>query len=241
MPNRRIPKPRPRATSEEMREALRRELFSAKNAKNAAAMQAYIKSAMPFLGIQKDELRAICKGVFDANRLESAERWRDACLAIWRGAEYRDERYAAIELTGHKFYREFQTLDAVPMYTEMIVTGAWWDFVDEIAKWRIGKLLEKYPGPMRKKMLSWSKCRNLWKRRTAILCQLAFKDRTDVRLLYECIEPSLNSKEFFLRKAIGWALREYAWMDAKEIKRYVAAHETELSPLSKREALKNVG
>ena len=80
----------------------------------------------------------------------------------------------------------------------------------------------------------------LWKRRTAILSQLTFKQDTDLDLLYDCIGPSLPSKEFFLRKAIGWALRQYAWIDPAEVERYVREHEDELSPLSRREALKNV-
>jgi 3-methyladenine DNA glycosylase AlkD len=89
-------------------------------------------------------------------------------------------------------------------------------------------------------MLAWSRSDDLWKRRSAILCQLRFKGDTDLGLLYACIEPALSSKEFFLRKAIGWALRAYAWIDPKEITRYVNVHEGALSPLSKREALKNI-
>ena len=80
----------------------------------------------------------------------------------------------------------------------------------------------------------------MWIRRASILAQLRFKEDTDLELLYACIQPSLSSKEFFLRKAIGWALRQYAWTDPKEVKRWVRAHEHELSNLSKREALKNV-
>jgi 3-methyladenine DNA glycosylase AlkD len=94
---------------------------------------------------------------------------------------------------------------------------------------------------MRKEMLAWSRSDDLWKRRSAILCQLTFKKATDLDLLYATIEPALSSKEFFLRKAIGWALRQHAWTDPEEIRRYVREHEEELSPLSKREALKNVG
>jgi len=80
----------------------------------------------------------------------------------------------------------------------------------------------------------------MWKRRTSILCQLGFKADTDLDLLYSCIRPSLGSKEFFLRKAIGWALRQYAWTNPGEVRRYVQAHENELSALSMREALKNI-
>jgi 3-methyladenine DNA glycosylase AlkD len=90
-------------------------------------------------------------------------------------------------------------------------------------------------------MLAWSRAKDMWKRRSAILCQLSFKNETDLDLLYACIEPSLGSKEFFLQKAIGWALRQYAWTNPREVQRYVRAHADEMSPLSKREALKNCG
>jgi 3-methyladenine DNA glycosylase AlkD len=93
---------------------------------------------------------------------------------------------------------------------------------------------------MRKEMLKWSRSPNLWKRRAAIICQLGFKRDTDLDLLYACIEPSLSSKEFFLQKAIGWALRQYAWTDPREVARYVRERGNELSRLSQREALKNI-
>src|SRR5262245_43115980 len=89
-------------------------------------------------------------------------------------------------------------------------------------------------------MLAWSRDRDMWKRRTSIICQLRFKAHTDLDLLAACIEPSLGSSEFFLRKAIGWALRQYAWTDPEWVVGYVAEHESALSPLSRREALKNV-
>jgi 3-methyladenine DNA glycosylase AlkD len=93
---------------------------------------------------------------------------------------------------------------------------------------------------LKKAMLAWSQCDDLWKRRTAIICQLSFKKDTDLALLYACIQPALDSSEFFLRKAIGWALRQYAWTDPEEVIRYVREHEHRLSGLSRREALKNV-
>ena len=126
------------------------------------------------------------------------------------------------------------------LYEELIVNGAWWDYVDDIASHRVGPILKKYQASMRRKMLTWSAADNLWKRRTAIICQLGFKGETDLDLLYACIEPSLGSREFFLQKAIGWALRQYAWTDAAEIKRYVRHNRERLSALSRREALKNI-
>jgi 3-methyladenine DNA glycosylase AlkD len=86
----------------------------------------------------------------------------------------------------------------------------------------------------------WAESDDIWKRRSAILAQLTFKNDTDRRLLYDCIRPSLGAGEFFLRKGIGWALREYAKTDAAEVLRYVRQHESQLSALTKREALKHV-
>lgn len=205
----------------------------------ARQMQAYMKSEMLYLGISAPKLRAALREVFATYPFASAEAWRADVLALWRNAVAREERYAALQLTGHRKAKAFQTLDALPMYEEMIVDGAWWDYVDELAANRIGPLLAAYPKPMTETMRAWSTCEDMWKRRSSILCQLRFKGETDLELLYACIAPSIRSKEFFLRKAIGWALREYAKHDAAEVARYVAAHEAELSGLSKREALKH--
>ena len=203
-------------------------------------MQAYMKSEMPYLGVQAVPLRQALKPVFAARAPASFEEWRETMLALWRDARYREERYAAIELAGHRACRDFQTLEALPVYEEMIVTGAWWDLVDSLASHRIGALLRRYPDEMKPILLAWAECDDLWKRRTAILAQLGFKRETDRDLLYECIRPSLGRPEFFLRKGIGWALREYAKTDLREVLRYVRLHEARLSPLSRREALKHV-
>jgi 3-methyladenine DNA glycosylase AlkD len=178
--------------------------------------------------------------VLAAHPLHSFEDWRDSALALWRAARYREERYAAIELIGYRTYQSFRTLDALPMYEEMISTGAWWDYVDSIASHRLGELLQRYPKEFPAILRGWAVSDDIWKRRSAMLAQLGFKQETDLKLLYDCLRPSLERPEFFLRKAIGWALRQHAWTDPKEVRRFVKAHEKQLSPLSKREALKNI-
>lgn len=220
---------------------VRAALAAVADADRAPAMQAYMKSEMLFLGVAKGPLRRVCKEVFAQYPFASEAEWRRDVLAIWHGARSREERYAAMELCGHRGARAFQSMDAVPMYEEMIVTGAWWDYVDEIAGHRLGAILEREGAPMKRLMLAWSRDDDLWKRRSAILCQLRFRERTDLALLERVIAPSLSSKEFFLRKAIGWALRSLAWTRPDDVRRYVREHATELSPLSKREALKNIG
>jgi 3-methyladenine DNA glycosylase AlkD len=220
---------------------VRAELAKVADPKRAPMMQAYMKSAMPYHGVSAVPLRAACRALFADVELADREAWQAAVLDLWRNAAFREERYVAIALSGHKRARAFQTPAAMPMYEEMIVSGAWWDFVDGLASDRVGGILASHPSKMKRTMLTWSKSSDMWKRRTAIISQLRFKEGTDLELLYACIEPSLGSKEFFLRKAIGWALRQLAWTMPDEVARYVRAHEAELSGLSKREALKNIG
>jgi len=219
---------------------VRRALRAAADPQRATQMQAYMKSAMPYHGVAAPHLKRVLRELFVEYPFASAEAFRTGVLALWHGAKFREERYVAMQLTGHQFARAFQDLDALPMYEEMIVTGAWWDYVDELASNRIGPLLAKYPRKMRPVMALWSRSDDLWKRRSSIICQLAFRERTDLDLLFECIEPSLSSKEFFLRKAIGWALRQLARHDPDAVRRYVREHERVLSGLSKREALKHL-
>jgi len=219
---------------------LRHELSAAGAPERSAGAQAYMKSAMPFHGVGATPLRAICRRTFATHPVTNATAWRRDVLAIWRGAKFREERYAAIELTGERRARAFQTMASLPMYEEMIVTGAWWDLVDALATKRLGEILRNEPAPMRKAMRAWSRGRDMWKRRSAILCQNSFKKDTDLDFLFACIEPSLGSKEFFLNKAIGWALRSYAWTDERPIVAYVEMNRACLAPLSIREALKNV-
>jgi 3-methyladenine DNA glycosylase AlkD len=219
---------------------LRKALRRAGDPVKAKTMQAYMKSAMPYHGVPTPLLRQLCKATFVNLQFATASHWQAQILGLWRDAQFREERYAALYLAGDKRWRCFQTLSAMKMYEEMIVTGAWWDYVDDIASHRVGPLLRDFPASMRRKMLSWSKSNNLWKRRTAIICQLGFKADTDLELLYACINPSLGSREFFLQKAIGWALRQYAWTDGAEIRKYVRVNGTRLSNLSRREALRNI-
>ncbi len=204
-------------------------------------MQAYMKSAMPYYGVNAPLQKDIWRRVFRAHLLIDEAVWQATVLELWRTARFREERYAAIALTGERAYAPYQTLDALPLYEELIVTGAWWDYVDVIAGKRVGALLERFPRDMKPVLRAWSRSADLWKRRAAILAQLGFKQATDLRLLYACIEPNLADREFFIRKAIGWALRQYAWTDPKEVRRYVRANRARLSGLTLREALKNIG
>lgn len=208
------------------------------NPERAAAMQAYVKSAMPCYGLSMPQVRGVCKEVFSGREPSSCADWQKAILELWRGARRREERYAALYLLRVKRYRECVVPSIMPMIEEMIESGAWWDLVDELVH-TVGELLRAQPKEIKPVMRAWSTDSNLWKRRVSIICQLSFKRDTDLELLYANIEPNLKDREFFIRKAIGWALRQYAHTDPDEVARYVRAHDAELSGLSRREASKN--
>ena len=226
------------AANSELVSAIRSELARLADPERASQTQAYLKTDMPCYGVTVPLQRELVARAAAEFPLESFEDWRDTVLELRRGAEYREELGCAGFLAGQSRYRAFQTLAALPLYEELIVRGAWWDLVDDIATHRLGPLLLAYPEPMRKTMLAWSRDRSLWKRRSSIICQITLKQKTDLELLYACIEPNLGDGDFFIRKAIGWALRSLVYTDPDEVVRYVAEKGDRLSPLSRREALR---
>lgn len=226
--------------SQPLLRAIRADLRDHADTAKAPLMQAYMKSQMPCLGIQTPVHRRLCQGVFRSHPLDSFDTWRDTVLTLWRDARFREERYAAIALAGFRSYEHHRTLRALPLYKEMLTTGAWWDCVDSIATQQIGQILRKSPARMSAILRKWAVDDDIWLRRSAILAQLNFKSETDLTLLYDCIRPSLERPEFFLRKAIGWALRQYARTNPNEVLQYVRDHQDQMSPLTRREALKRL-
>ena len=163
-------------------------------------------------------------------------------MEIWEQAAVREERYAAIELLGTPRYtRQWRDRKLLRLIKKLVVSGAWWDYVDNLAANHVGPILAAQPEQVTPTMREWSRQKHLWVRRTAILSQLKFKDRIDLDLLTYTIEGSIEDDDFFARKAIGWALRQTARTHPDWVQDYVTQNEARLSGLSKREALKHVG
>lgn len=219
--------------------AIRAGLAELGNPVKAPEMRRYMKSDMPFRGVQRPECRRLAGRLFAEHPLSDVDELVATVLELWRAAEFREERYLALDLTGYRRYAHWQRPGLVPLYEELIVTGAWWDFVDEVASRRIGPLLRAYPVELTPVIRSWSRDPDRWKRRTSIICQLGSKGDTDVGLLTECVEANLTDPDFFLRKGIGWALRELAKTEPGWVRAFVDAHPG-LSPLSRREATKHL-
>lgn len=201
-----------------------------------------MKSAMPYRGITAPQLRTVLRPILTDPALRIGERreWEQAVRDLWDGATHREERYAATALTGHRTYRAWQDPDTLPLYQHLVVTGAWWDLVDEVASNRVGPILLSHKEEVTPVVEQWIEHEDLWLRRTAIICQLTFKERTDLGLLRAAIEPNLEDPSFWIRKAIGWALRQYARTDPAWVRATVAEYDGRLSGLSRREALKHL-
>ena len=223
-----------------MRDALLEELRAAADPGRAQGQQAYMKSAMPFYGVTVPQVRRIVATLVRERPFADPHAWQATLLDIWRGAAKREERYAAVEVLNHARYRRWLTLAVFPTIEELVVTGAWWDFVDAIASNAVGTALANDPAEVGALLRGWSVDPNIWKRRTAILAQLKRGRNTDRVLLFDLIEPSIGDSEFFLRKAIGWALRAYSKVEPDAVVSYVATNAGRLSPLSKREGLKTL-
>ena len=223
---------------------MRAALSAAADPDRAPKMQAYMKSAMPYYGVPSTPVRAIVRAADAAHPLPTFEAWRDTVLALWREATHREERYVALELAGRPRYRAFRTRQALPLYEEFVVTGAWWDLVDATAH-LLRDLVRDDHDWMAARMREWSEDSDLWKRRASIISQLGLKAATDWPLLRDCIEFNLEDRPgshvFWIRKAIGWALRDYARTAPEAVRTYVDALGPRLSPLSRREALKHLG
>jgi 3-methyladenine DNA glycosylase AlkD len=221
--------------------ALRAGLAAVADPDRAPAMQAYMKSRLPYYGVSAPVARRVFTAVLREHPVPDRPTWEATVRALWDGAEHREERYGALAMCGHRLYRGFQDPATLALYADLVVTGAWWDLVDDLAAHKVGPILRGHHEQVRPVVLGWATDDDLWLRRTAIIAQLGAKAGTDLDLLEACIEPSLDRREFFLRKAIGWALRQYAWTDPVWVRDYVRRHDDRLSALSRREALKNVG
>ncbi|SFT25011.1 3-methyladenine DNA glycosylase AlkD [Paenibacillus sp. BC26] len=202
----------------------------------AGPMTAYMRDLFPFLGIRTPERAAVTKQFMKEHGVPSGAELERVARELWALPE-REFHYTAMILLEKR--KKDLTIDQIGFIEHLITTHSWWDTVDLIASHLVGAMFTRYPELAPTYTEKWIASDNLWLRRTAILFQLGYKGRTDAELLFSLIRRTAHEDEFFIRKAIGWALREYAKTDAAAVQQFVA--DTALSPLSVREALKHVG
>jgi 3-methyladenine DNA glycosylase AlkD len=226
--------------------AVRAALAGAGDPERARQQQAYMKSALPYVGLSAPELRALLAPVLAEHRPADRASWEAAARELWDHPAHREEWYAAIALLRHRAHRDWVDPDLLPLLEHLVRSGAWWDVVDEIAAHLVGQVLLEHRAVVTPVVDAWSvDPDSLWVRRTAMLAQLRHKARTDTDLLARVLVANLDDtaygREFFVRKALGWALREHARTDPGWVRAFVARHDARLSGLSRREALKHLG
>lgn len=224
-------------TRSELATAVRSDLHAAADPDLAPGMAAYMKveenGSLPFLGVRRPAVRAIARG--RAREHTDPDALLAAVRTLWDEARTHEEQYAAQDLLGLRWARG--RLDLLDLHRDQIVTGAWWDHVDESAH-RVEDLLVTHPDAVRPVLLVWSTDPDRWLRRVAIIAQLHRKEQVDLDLLAAVIAPNLADPDFFVRKAIGWSLRQVSRWNPGWVLAYADSHD--LSPLSRREALKHV-
>lgn len=206
------------------------------NLENAFAMAKYMRNHFSFFGIKTDERRQVFKDICKENKEDFAENFREIALKLYSKPQ-REFHYCAIEILIKQLKRNYKKED-LQLIEKLIITNSWWDSVDTIAKNILGKYLLEYPLETEKVIGRFSNSENMWLNRSAILFQLGYKEKTNFEILKLECEKHKNSTEFFIQKAIGWALREYAKTNPEAVRSFVAS--TNLKNLSKKEALKNI-
>jgi 3-methyladenine DNA glycosylase AlkD len=206
---------------------------SAKDDENADKMKAYMRNQFEFLGITSPQRNFLQKQIY----AQFGKPIKDDALYIvdelWKFQE-REYQYFAMDILDRSI--KDQPASTVGLIEELLITKSWWDTIDFISASIVGKFFTIHKEIIPPITKRWMDSGNFWLQRSCILFQLKYKHKTDLSLLYSFINRLKSSDEFFIRKAIGWALREYSKTDPEEVLNYV--NYQSLKPLSRREALK---
>ena len=204
------------------------------NPAQAASMKKYMRNQFEYLGIKSPQLKALFRQIMNAQGLPDIRGLDGIVHELWELPQ-REYQYFAISLM-ERLEKKLPP-QSIKTLEYMITHKSWWDTVDNISH-IVGVLFKNYPEVRQKYLAKWRTSKNFWLRRTAILFQLDYKEQTDFDLLRDIILENLGSDEFFINKAIGWSLRQYARVDADAVKQFV--NSTGLHPLSRREAMKHL-
>lgn len=205
---------------------------------NQEAMSAYMKHQFEFYGIKSQLRRSLTKSILtemkNVTKTTQKIQW-DFVKELWNFSA-RENQYVAADYLNE--VDKYITLDDLNEFRELIINKSWWDSVDILVK-RVGNLSLRN-SETKKIILNWAKSENIWLKRTSIICQLGLKESTDTDLLKTVIIGNLKTGEFFVDKAIGWALREYAKTNVSWVKAFIEEYQKDLAPLSIREAQKHM-
>ncbi len=208
------------------------ELSAVANPAKAAPMAAYMKTDMPFFGVQKPARDRIARELRRRTAAPGRRELERLVRALWK-LPHREQKYLAIQVA--RTWPDLIGPASLPLYEKLIREGAWWDFVDEVAIKLVGASWQAEPAKVAPLLDEWIDDDDLWIRRTAIIVQVGAKKATDWRRLSKYCRRCMHEKEFFIRKAIGWALRDYSYAEPERVKAFLEEHRGQLSGLSYRE------
>jgi 3-methyladenine DNA glycosylase AlkD len=212
---------------------LKNTLESHRSEARAKTMSAYMRDQFPFLGIPSPERTRLTKAVFLEHGALKKPLDENVILELWNLPE-REYQYVACQYL-ERFRKKLQ-VQHLDLLERLILEKSWWDSVDSLVH-NVGAIGLKFPESI-PILERWAQTENFWLRRAAILHQLGLKVKTDEARLFRFILENTHDSEFFIRKAIGWALREYSYTSPEAVRNFVLEHQNILSNLSKREALK---
>ncbi len=215
--------------------AVRASLVPLADPKRAAGMRAYMRDQFEYLGVSMPDHRAAVSPLFKSFSPTGPDELRMAAEGLWRMRK-REYQYVATGLLGR--YHEALSLDDLPWLLDLVQKKSWWDTVDSLLK-AIGPVVRRAGLKGKRAMDAAVKHDSLWVRRIAMLHQLGLRDEVDTARLFRYAELLAAEKEFFIRKAIGWALRDYAWHDWRAVDKFLKSARDWLSGLTVREASKN--
>ncbi len=201
----------------------------------AAPMKKYMRDQFEYLGIKTPQNVALQKEFYAEHGLPEVSALDEILRDLWSLPE-REFQYVAVGLLGR--FNTKLPAKFIKTIEYLLITKSWWDTVDTISGGTLGIHFRRFPNVREKYLTKWRAADNFWLRRATILFQLNYKKETDFDLLCEIICENLDSKEFFINKAIGWSLRQYARTDPQAVKKFVKS--TPLHPLSRREAMKHL-
>lgn len=204
---------------------------------NAITMSKYLKNKFPFFGIKNEKRKALQKAFLIGKTLPEGDVFKNLIMKLW-ALPQREFHYFAIELLEKPLKKADDSW--MPLLEKMITENSWWDSVDTVASKLIGGYLKKYPKFSDEYPDKWIESDFMWLRRTALLYQLKYKKDTDFDRMKSYILKTAHEKEFFIRKAQGWVLREYAKTNPDAVKEFVRDNGFKLSTLTKKEAMKNL-
>lgn len=207
------------------------------NPEKAVAMAAYMKNWFPFLGINRPQRKEINQSLFTIIKPTVNKDFLEETAFLLFQKKEREYHYFALDLLGK--YINHLDENSILNIEKLATQNAWWDSIDFIATKIVSHLLKKYP-TLWEKIDEWSVHDHLWLRRIAIICQIPFKKATDTKRLFQYCLYNAPDKDFFIRKAIGWALREYSKTNPVAINEFVAKNEAIFSNLTQKEALKRI-